>query len=258
MLIRLRLRRACALTPALYIVATMATAHDTTSRTHGLAVTATTIRPPTTASVTTVALVRSTHPALGAQIATTAGHARLLHPHQTARWAPTVPTAARAWCTRRLRPLLHRHLHCHHRHLRRRSHRRYRHPRQAHLRNHLPHHLRGAPGQYSTAPIRARMPTTAPVKMVAPARSHRSARRLASTPRMAAATMAGPVLSGRPVVSAPTALTAALEYRARMSAVITATLTPRMADATMAGPDPRSRTAASAPTARTAALEVAR
>ena len=263
-LIRLRLRRACALTPALYIVATMATAHNTTSRTHGVAVPATTIRPPTMASVTTVALVRSTQPALGAPIATTAAHARLLHPHQTARWAPTVPTAGRAWCTRRLRHLLHRHLHCHHRHLRRRGLRRYRRPRLAHLRAHLHHHLRGAPGQYSAAPIRASMPTTGPVKMVARARSHRSARRLASTPRMATATMADPVvpigmaIRTRTAASAPTARTAALESYARTRAAIASPHLPRMVRATMAGPVPSGRTAASAPTARTAALEGAR
>jgi hypothetical protein len=33
-----------------------------------------------------------------------------LHLHH-ARWAPTAPTAARTWCTRRLRHLLHLHLH---------------------------------------------------------------------------------------------------------------------------------------------------
>ena len=63
-------------TPALYIVATMAAAHNTTSRTHGVAVPATTIiRPPTTASVRMAALERSSHPALWAPIAPTAGHA---------------------------------------------------------------------------------------------------------------------------------------------------------------------------------------
>jgi len=75
--IRLRLRRQLrrASTPALYIVAFMAAAHNTTSRTHGIAVPATFFRQPTTASVTTAALVRSTQPALGAPIAMTAGHA---------------------------------------------------------------------------------------------------------------------------------------------------------------------------------------
>ena len=139
---------------------------------------ATTTHSATMASVRTAALVRSTQAARWAPIATTAAHARLHPHHQTARWAPTVPTAARAWCTRRLRHLLHLHLHLLHRLLCRHSHHRYRRhrrPLQAHLRAHLRHHLRGAPGRPSAAPIRVRMPTTAPVKMVGPARSGRLA-----------------------------------------------------------------------------------
>ena len=118
-------------TPALYIVATMAAAHNTTSRTHGVAVPATTIRPPTTASVRTAALVRSTRPALGAPTATTAGNrvgSLPLHPRRRHR----------PLHLRRRRHHRHRHVHLRHRRHHRRRHRRHRHRRHPH-RHHLNH-----------------------------------------------------------------------------------------------------------------------